>query len=69
MTENQAKLDDRARQNLRLNPDMWTAIDAARLRRPGSVSRNTWISEAIVEKLARGQDNGAPPVKVGGTHV
>jgi hypothetical protein len=69
MTENQAKLDDRARQNLRLNPDMWTAIDVARLHRPGSVSRNTWISEAIVEKLARGQDNGAPPVKVGGTHV
>ena len=69
MTANQAKLDDRARQNLRLNPDMWTAIDMARLHRPGSVSRNTWITEAIVEKLSRKQDNGASPLRVGGTHV
>ncbi|MGO9004712.1 MAG: hypothetical protein ACLQB4_02965 [Beijerinckiaceae bacterium] len=69
MTANQAKLEDTARQNLRLNPDVRTAIDEARLHRPGSVSRNTWITEAIVEKLAREQDNGAPPRKVGGTHV
>jgi hypothetical protein len=69
MTANQAKLDDRARQNLRLNLDMWTAIDAARLHRPGSVSRNTWITEAIVEKLAREQDNRTPPLKIGGIHV
>jgi hypothetical protein len=69
MTANQARLDDRARQNLRLSPDVWTAIDVARLHRPGSVSRNTWISEAIVEKLAREQNNGAPPLKIGGARV
>ena len=28
-------------------------LDAARRRRPGFVSRNTWILEAITEKLQR----------------
>ena len=45
-----AKADDRARQNLRLDPEVWAAIDAARMRRAGSISRNTWITEAIAEK-------------------
>ncbi len=39
--------------NLRLVGETFTAIDAARAARPGSVSRNTWIAEAIEEKLAR----------------
>lgn len=44
---------DRDRTNLRLNPETVAAIDAARLRRAGKVSRNTWITEAIQEKLVR----------------
>jgi hypothetical protein len=55
-----AKLDDRGRQSLRLDPEVRTAIDMARLRRAGSISRNTWITEAIVEKLAREQNLGSP---------
>jgi len=39
--------------NLRLSPAMFDAIDNARSARPGNVSRNTWIAEAIEEKLAR----------------
>jgi hypothetical protein len=39
--------------NLRLSAEMFRAIDAARSRRAGNVSRNTWIAEAIEEKLAR----------------
>ncbi len=39
--------------NLRLSPTMFDAIDDARGARPGNVSRNTWIAEAIEEKLAR----------------
>jgi len=41
------------RQSLRLPHDMFEAIDSARARRIGSVSRNTWITEAIQEKLNR----------------
>lgn len=48
-----------ARANLRLTPHLWLAIDAARGRRAGNVSRNTWITEAIMEKVAREQKN--PP--------
>jgi hypothetical protein len=48
---------------------VWTAIDMARLRRAVSISRNTWITEAIAEKLAREQDAGAAPRQVGGGHV
>ena len=47
------KTDDRSRQNLRLDPCLWAGIDEARMRRSGSISRNTWIAEAIEEKLAR----------------
>lgn len=39
--------------NLRLSPEMFQAINVARGRRPGNVSCNTWIAEAIEEKLAR----------------
>jgi hypothetical protein len=46
---NVASLD---RINLRLSADTFDAIDFARASRPGRVSRNTWIAEAIEEKLA-----------------
>jgi predicted transcriptional regulator len=69
MTANHAKLDDRGRQSLRLDPEVWTAIDTARLRRAGSISRNTWITEAIAEKLAREQNNDAPRREAWGGHV
>lgn len=39
--------------NLRLASALFAKIDAARAARPGNVSRNTWITEAIEEKLAR----------------
>jgi hypothetical protein len=39
--------------NLRLPKTLFNAIDAARARRAGRVSRNTWIAEAVQEKLAR----------------
>src|ERR1700693_3371627 len=71
MTANHAstKLDDRGRQTLRLDPEVWPAIDRARLRRAGSISRNTWITEAIAEKLAREQSTGSPYRQAGGVHV
>jgi hypothetical protein len=43
----------RQRQSLRLAPTLWAAIDASCGRRGGLVSRNTWITEAILEKLDR----------------
>ncbi|KVU88407.1 hypothetical protein WK74_09155 [Burkholderia ubonensis] len=52
MTE-PAKTSTRHRQSLRLNDATWAAIDSARSSRPGNVSRNTWITEAITEKLQR----------------
>jgi hypothetical protein len=45
--------EQRARQSLRLDPDIWGALDAMREQRPGTVSRNTWIAEAVLEKLQR----------------
>ena len=39
--------------NLRLPGETFDAIDAAQCVRPGNVSRNTWITEAVEEKLAR----------------
>jgi hypothetical protein len=47
----------RLRQSIRLNPQVWDEIDRERARRPGSISRNTWITEAILEKLSREQEN------------
>lgn len=50
--------------NLRLSGETFGAIDASRAARAGNVSRNTWIAEAIEEKLAREAANavesGAP---------
>jgi hypothetical protein len=43
----------------RLPPELWAAIDGARDKRPGNVSRNTWVVEAITEKLAKEQQNAA----------
>lgn len=39
--------------NLRLSPETFEAIDTSRNARPGRLSRNTWIAEAIEEKLLR----------------
>jgi len=38
---------------MRLPAEMVEAIDAECSRRAGNVSRNTWITEAVQEKLAR----------------
>ena len=45
--------------NLRLSSGTFEAIDTARASRPGHVSRNTWISEAVQEKLARQQQEAS----------
>lgn len=64
-----AKKEDRSRQSVRLHPKMWEAIDLLRASRVGVVSRNTWIAEAILEKLAREQDTQpSSPTNEGG-HV
>jgi hypothetical protein len=52
--------EGRLRQSLRLDPQVWEKIDCERGRRAGSVSRNTWIAEAILEKLSREQDDKKP---------
>ena len=44
---------EKGRINLRLSPEVFAAIDEARAYPPGSISRNTWITEAIQEKLLR----------------
>jgi hypothetical protein len=44
--------DKRVRQSLRLDATVWRAIDQVRTGRPGNISRNTWITEAILDKLA-----------------
>ena len=41
------------RLNLRLPAETFEDIDASRQARPGNISRNTWITEAVEEKLAR----------------
>jgi metal-responsive CopG/Arc/MetJ family transcriptional regulator len=52
--------------NLRLASVLFASIDAVRQRRPGNVSRNTWITEAIEEKLARELvANDAEPQRAG----
>lgn len=38
---------------LRLAPELLKAIDAECSRRAGNVSRNTWITEAVTERLVR----------------
>jgi hypothetical protein len=44
---------DRSCATLRLDQGIGERIDRARMRRPGNISRNTWITEAILEKLER----------------
>ena len=39
--------------NLRLPADVFAQIDASCAARAGRVSRNTWVAEAVREKLAR----------------
>ncbi len=39
--------------NLRLPVETFDEIDSSRTARAGNISRNTWITEAIAEKLAR----------------
>lgn len=51
----------RTRQNLRLDPETWAAIDQARALRSGKIARNTWIAEAIAEKLQRERRAGESP--------
>lgn len=53
---------DMDRTNLRLAGDTFARIDAACAARPGNVSRNTWIAEAVEEKLAR--ERAAPAAQV-----
>ena len=45
--------DEPRRFTLRLPQEIEEQIDQARGTRPGKVSRNTWIIEAIEEKLTR----------------
>jgi hypothetical protein len=49
--------------NLRLSSETFEAIDHSRNARPGRLSRNTWIAEAIEEKLLR--DGGATGARNG----
>jgi hypothetical protein len=44
--------------NLRLPAETFEAIDGNRIRRPGNISRNTWITEAIHEKLVKDRAGG-----------
>lgn len=39
--------------NLRLPANVFAEIDASCAARAGRVSRNTWVAEAVKEKLAR----------------
>lgn len=47
--------------NLRLAPETFRAIDEVRSTRPGHVSRNTWLTAAMREKLAREAANTTTP--------
>jgi DNA (cytosine-5)-methyltransferase 1 len=60
------KMDDRARQNLRLNPEVWLAVDVVRTRRSRTISRNAWVAEAILEKLEREPNYLSPKIELGG---
>ena len=59
-TSHVADLD---RINLRLSAATFAAIDAARGARPGNVSRNTWIAEAIEERLTREAEQSSPQLR------
>lgn len=53
MARVEPKRDDRIRQSIRLDKQLWDGIDRVRSERPGNISRNTWITEAVLEKLQR----------------
>lgn len=53
MARTEPKRDDRIRQSIRLDKQLWDGIDRVRSERPGNISRNTWITEAVLEKLQR----------------
>jgi metal-responsive CopG/Arc/MetJ family transcriptional regulator len=55
--------------NLRLTSGTFEAIDEARAARPGHVSRNTWISEAVQEKLAREEQQASSAPEPGRRHA
>ena len=50
---NEDELDDERLHtvNIRLPMRVWKQIDARRKKQPGTVSRNTWIAQAIEDKL------------------
>jgi hypothetical protein len=48
-----AAVRDLDRINLRLSAETFGEIDQLRATRAGNISRNTWITEAIEEKLSR----------------
>jgi hypothetical protein len=54
------------RSSIRLSSELIAAIDATRRRRPGKISRNTWITEAVEEKLAREGAGSRPGEKPDG---
>jgi hypothetical protein len=45
--------EDEMRFTLRGSFYLFSLIDQARSRRPGKISRNTWILEAITERLKK----------------
>lgn len=45
--------EDEVRFTLRGAHYLFSLIDEARVRRPGKISRNTWILEAVTEKLKK----------------
>ncbi len=47
--------EDEVRFTLRGSHYLFSLIDRARGRRPGKISRNTWVLEAITEKLKKEQ--------------
>jgi len=58
MSRPKKQTESRSRTSIRLEPELWARIDRARAVRPGKVSRNTWITEAVREKLGREVANG-----------
>jgi metal-responsive CopG/Arc/MetJ family transcriptional regulator len=46
--------------NLRLPAETFDDIDTCRAQRSGVVSRNTWITEAVEEKLTRERATAVP---------
>lgn len=46
-------MSDKKHTSIRVESEIMQAINNARAKRPGTVSANTWIVEAIIEKLER----------------